>query len=111
DLPAKGKVGIVFGSWYKPLLDEAARKHPDENKIQSLANSIKEFENTLAHNGVQVVKLWYHLSRKAQRKRTANLLEDPDTAWQVRPEDRKVDKKFKRLRDAATLAISLTHEE
>ncbi len=111
NLPAKGKTGIVFGSWYGPLLAEAARKNPDQEKIQSLARATREFESTLASNGVQIVKLWYHLSQQAQKKRTAELLSDPDTAWQVRPEDIKAGKKFERLRNAAALAISLTHDE
>ncbi|MGB6104083.1 MAG: polyphosphate:AMP phosphotransferase [Pusillimonas sp.] len=108
NLPAKGKTGIVFGSWYWPLLKEAARKKPRQKKILALSQDIREFENTLAQNGVQIVKLWYHLSRQAQQKRTESLLSDPDTAWQVRPEDLKVQKKFVRLRDAGSLAISLT---
>lgn len=110
-IPAKGQTGIVFGSWYQPLLTEAARKHPDQEKIQSLARATCEFESTLASNGVQVIKLWYHLSQDAQKKRTAELLSDPDTAWQVRPEDIKAGKKFARLRDAGSLVISLTHAD
>lgn len=76
NLPAKGKTGIVFGSWYGPLLAEAARKNPDQEKIQSLARATREFESTLASNGVQIVKLWYHLSQQAQKKRTAELLSE-----------------------------------
>lgn len=111
NLPAKGKTGIVFGSWYQPLLAEAARKNPDQEKIRSMARAIREFESTLTDNGVQIVKLWYHLSKKAQKRRTAELLSNPDTAWQVRPEDVKAGKKFERLRDAASLAISMTDGE
>lgn len=110
-LPALGKTGIVFGSWYAPLLKEAARKKPDQTKIQEYAHAILEFEHTLAQGDVQIVKLWYHLSQEAQSKRTADLLSDPDTAWQVQPEDIKVNKKFDRLRNAGMLALSLTHEK
>lgn len=110
NLPAKGKTGIVFGSWYRPLLQEAARKKPRQKRILALSRAIREFENTLAQNGVQVVKLWYHLSQQAQSERIEKLLSNPDTIWQVRPEDRKVKKKFPRLRDAGALAISLTHQ-
>ncbi|NYT84943.1 polyphosphate:AMP phosphotransferase [Pollutimonas harenae] len=109
-LPAKGKTGIVFGSWYRPLLKEAARKKPRQKRILALSRVIRDFENTLAQNGVQVVKLWYHLSQRAQVQRTEKLLSDPDTAWRVKPEDLKVKKKFPRLRDAGALAITLTHE-
>lgn len=109
-LPAKGRTGIVFGSWYTDMLAEAASKNPDQKKIQALSRSIRQFETTLAQNNVQVLKLWYHLSQEAQNKRTQKLLANPDTAWQVRPEDLKVNKKFSRLRDAAELTLSLTSE-
>lgn len=111
ELPPKGNVGIVFGSWYHDLLKEAARKKPDMQRIETLAEDIRDFESTLAHNGVQILKLWYHLSAEAQRTRVDQLLSDPDTAWQVAPEDIKVRKKFARLRNAGALAISLTDKE
>ena len=110
NLPAKGKTSIIFGHWYRPLLKEAGRKKPRARKIKALARTINEFENTLAHNGVQVVKLWYHLSKHAQKKRCKKLLSDPDTSWQVRPADLKVEKHFSRLRQAAETTLSLTHE-
>ena len=107
-LPAKGRIGIVFGSWYAPLLKEAARKRPDAGRIDQEAERIRRFEAELAANGVQIVKLWYHLSAPAQAQRTRALLSSPETAWQVVPEDRKVPKKFDRLRSAGMAAIERT---
>ncbi len=109
-LPPRGRTGIVFGSWYKPLLAEAARKSPNLRKLSALAQEIRRFEETLNDNGVQIVKLWFHLSREAQARRTDQLLADPDTAWQVMPEDIKVRKKFDRLRKAGELAIRLSND-
>jgi polyphosphate:AMP phosphotransferase len=107
-LPAKGRIGIVFGSWYAPLLKEAARKRPDAGRIDREVERIRRFEAELAANGVQIVKLWYHLSAQAQAERTRALLSSPETAWQVVPEDRKVPKKFDRLRNAGLAAIAGT---
>lgn len=109
-MPAKGRSAIVFGSWYRPLFQELAEKDPDPEKIYDIAHTIRDFERTLADNGVQVLKLWYHLSKDAQEKRTEKLLKDPDTAWQVNPDDLKVSKKFGKAREAGLLAMSLTHE-
>lgn len=109
-LPPRGRTGIVFGSWYKPLLAEAAKKSPDLQKLSPMAQEIRRFEETLDNNGVQIVKLWFHLSRDAQARRTDQLLADPDTAWQVMPEDIKVRKKFDRLRKAGELAIRLSND-
>jgi polyphosphate kinase 2 (PPK2 family) len=111
ELPPKGSVGIVFGSWYRELLTEAGKKQPDMRRIKTLAADIRDFESTLAQNGVQLLKLWYHMSAKAQKARVDELLSDPDTAWQVAPEDIKVRKKFSRLRDAGALAIAQTDRD
>ncbi|PWF21552.1 polyphosphate:AMP phosphotransferase [Corticimicrobacter populi] len=111
DLPAKGETGVIFGSWYGSLLTEASRKKPDPDLIRRYASQINQFEAMLAQEGVQVVKLWYHLSAKAQKKRTETLLADPDTAWRVTEADLKVQKRFKRLRQAAEDTIGLTHQD
>ncbi len=107
-LPGKGRTGVVFGSWYTPLLKEAGRKHPDEGRILEQAGEIRHFEAMLAAEGVRVVKLWFHLSRDAHAERTRKLLADPETAWQVTALDRKVHRRYKRLRRAAQLVAQLT---
>ncbi|HYG43454.1 MAG TPA: polyphosphate:AMP phosphotransferase [Bordetella sp.] len=109
ELPAKGRTGIVFGSWYAPLLQEAARKNPRQRRIEAHTEAIRRFEAVLAAEGVQIVKLWYHLSAQAQAERIQRLLASPETAWQVTPADRKVHRKYHRLCDAGRLAIGLTH--
>lgn len=108
DLPAKGSTGIVFGSWYTPLLREATRKHPDQDTIEAQAVMIRRFEAMLAAEGVQIIKLWFHLSAKAQRDRAKRLLANPETAWQVSPVDLKVYKKYDRIRTGGQTVLNLT---
>lgn len=107
-LPPKGRSGIVFGSWYSPLFRLLAEKNPKRSQVERLASSIHDFETLLARDGVQILKLWYHLSRDAQRERTARLAADPDTAWMVHPDDYLVERNFKRLRRAADTMLSLS---
>ena len=108
ELPPKGQTGIVFGSWYGALLAEAKRKHPDTEKMAQYARIINRFEAMLAAEGVQVVKLWFHLSRDAHKKRIEKLLQDSETAWRVSRADRKAQKHFKRLSLAGEIAITQT---
>jgi polyphosphate:AMP phosphotransferase len=108
ELPARGSVGVVFGSWYTALFMETVRKKPNARRIARLTDDIARFETMLANEGVQLVKLWYHLSRDAQRRRCKELEAHPDTAWRVSDADRKVAKKFKRLRAGAETVVATT---
>ncbi|HEY4126345.1 MAG TPA: hypothetical protein VGM36_17090, partial [Rhizomicrobium sp.] len=108
NLPANGESGVVFGSWYWPLARAAYAKKRNADRIESHARAIRKFEATLCANGVQVVKLWFHLSKQAQAARTKRLLSDPETAWQVQPDDIKVVRKFDRLRQAGEETLRLT---
>ena len=110
-LPAKGSTGVVFGSWYRDLFEELAQKTPDEGRVRALAQEVREFESVLTHNGVQVVKLWFHMSKKGQEERVDALLANPDTSWQVNPLDLEVRKKFDRARAIGALAMTLTHDK
>ena len=50
---------------------------------QQIANN---FEQMLVDDGYAVVKLFVHVSKKAQKKRLEALYENPDTAWRVSKE-------------------------
>ncbi len=107
-LPAKGEIGIVFGSGYTPLFKAAARKHQDIDALEQNIRFVRRLEANLVANGVQVIKLWFHLSREAQRARTEQLLSNPSTAWQVNKLDLKAQKKFESIRRAGQLIIEAT---
>jgi polyphosphate:AMP phosphotransferase len=91
-----------------PLLAEAASKHPDQEILEQETDRIRRFESMLTANNVQIIKLWYHLSAKAQAARTKHLLSSPETSWQVSPADRKVAKNFDRLRQGGKTVLTLT---
>lgn len=108
DLPPKGSTGIVFGSWYTPLILETIRKKPNQEVIEAQAAAIRRFESMLAAEGVQIIKLWFHLSAKAQKDRAERLLASPETSWQVSPVDLKVNKKFDRIRAGGQIVLNHT---
>lgn len=109
-MPPRGSMGVVFGSWYAPLMALALKKKQrDTDRYAAMVEAISKFETMLAAEGVQVVKLWFHLSRAAQRARCEALLADPDTAWRVSKEDLAVADGYGRLRDAGEAVVSATH--
>ena len=70
-LPPKGKIGIMFGSWYtKPIVDRALG-HIDQDTFNSELHTIGRFERGLIDDGTLIIKLWFHLPRDEQEKRLA----------------------------------------
>ncbi|HWA78032.1 MAG TPA: polyphosphate:AMP phosphotransferase [Polyangiaceae bacterium] len=86
-LPPKGKIGVFFGSWYtEPIVSHALGKSSDGRFAQSLGE-IRRFEQMLAAEGALILKFWFHLGKKAQRKRLDTLWSDKHNRFRVEKED------------------------
>jgi AMP-polyphosphate phosphotransferase len=86
-LPPKGKIGILFGSWYTaPIIDRVFRNTGRGDLLQSI-EEINRFEKMLADEGALILKFWFHLSKEAQRGRLKALRSDPETRWRVTKRD------------------------
>jgi len=93
-LPERGKIGVFNRSHYEEVL--VVRVHDGALAAQNLPDaggkgfwegrfeSIREFEQHLARNGTVVVKFWLNVSRKAQKKRLLERIEDPEKNWKFR---------------------------
>ncbi|RYE83967.1 MAG: hypothetical protein EOO75_18700, partial [Myxococcales bacterium] len=86
-LPAKGLTGIFFGSWYHDPLDQRLHGRMSERGLDQSIGDIRKFEQMLADEGALVLKFWFHLSKKAQKKRLKSLESDPRTRWRITPQD------------------------
>jgi len=107
-LPARGRVGIFFGSWYtEPILQRTYREIKN-TQLDSALDQIAFFEKMLVDDGALIIKLWYHLSKKAQRKRLEEMEENPKTRWRVTPTDWKHYKLYNRFITATERVIRRT---
>jgi len=72
-LPAKGRMGLFLGNWYtRPIVDraEGGKKSAEfEHELRRIAT----FERMLADDGMLLVKVWLHLSKRDQRRRLESL--------------------------------------
>ncbi|WP_342129097.1 polyphosphate:AMP phosphotransferase [Hydrogenophaga sp. OTU3427] len=82
-LPPKGHIGILFGSWYVDPLTDAVTGLDTRDRFAHRLERIRQFERMLVAEGVVLVKLWFHLSKKAAKARFKRLESDPKTAWRV----------------------------
>ncbi len=86
-LPPKGKIGVLFGSWYSDPIIGRVRGRMRNGELAAELDRIRSFEQMLVDEGAVLVKLWFHLSKKAQKKRLTELERDKLTSWRVTPQD------------------------
>jgi polyphosphate:AMP phosphotransferase len=68
-MPPRGSMAVMFGSWYtEPIINHALGKW-DEARLDVEMGHIEQLERMLTDDGTLLIKLWYHLSSKAQQER------------------------------------------
>ncbi len=107
-LPARGRIGIFFGSWYtEPILRRTTGKIGNA-RFEADLSRVAFFEKELAKDGALFVKCWFHLSKDAQKKRLKKFEKDPETRFKVTRLDWKHFGHFDRFVGVAERALRLT---
>src|SRR5438270_11508506 len=91
-LPERGHIGIFNRSYYEEVL--VVRVHPEilknervpeqligKDLWQDRFDDIKNFERYLSNNGVVVRKFFLNVSKKEQKKRFLDRLDQPEKNW------------------------------
>jgi PPK2 family polyphosphate:nucleotide phosphotransferase len=97
-LPERGRIGIFNRSYYEEVLvvrvhEEilARQKTPAELVTKKIwkerLQDIAGFEEYLARNGTAVLKFFLHVSRKEQKKRFMERLDQPEKNWKFSAAD------------------------
>lgn len=97
-LPPKGKIGILFGNWYTDPIVRSTAKDIGPDKLGTELERIRSFEQMLVDDGAVILKLWFHLSKKGQKKRFEELEKDKLTRWRVTKKDWKNFEQYDRYR-------------
>jgi PPK2 family polyphosphate:nucleotide phosphotransferase len=99
-LPERGRIGIFNRSYYEETL--VVRVHREFLAKQKLPpalvgkaiwkeryQDIRDFERYLTRNGIAVCKFFLHVSKREQRKRFLERLENPEKYWKFSANDAK----------------------
>ena len=99
-LPEKGKIGIFNRSHYESVL--VCKVHPEYNLSEKVRKSISDFddkfwgnryesirnfEKHLAENGTTIIKIFLNVSKKEQKKRFLDRINEPDKNWKFAASD------------------------
>lgn len=107
-LPPKGRIGVFFGSWYTDPIIRRVYGQTKNGDLDQALNRIADFEEMLAADGAIILKIWLHLSKKAQKQRLERLESSKKTAWRVTPLDWKHFKLYDRFVKVSDRAIRHT---
>ena len=99
-LPEKGKIGIFNRSHYESVL--VCKVHPEYNLSEKVwksvsdfddkfwknrYESIRNFEKHLAENGTTIIKIFLNVSKKEQKKRFLDRINEPEKNWKFSSSD------------------------
>lgn len=122
-LPERGRIGIHNRSHYENVL--ICKVHPEipaaERQIPLTAinndfwqrryKSIREFEDHLTGTGTTLIKFFLHISKKEQKQRFLERIEDPTKNWKFSAADVKERERWKDYQSAYQDAINETSTE
>ena len=94
DIPEKGKFVFYDTYWMEAITDERISGDMDDKDYEQKIDSIKRTERSLVDNGYLVMKFFFHIGKKEQKRRLELLLSDKDTKWRVDKNDLKENKNY-----------------
>jgi AMP-polyphosphate phosphotransferase len=86
-LPGWGGMAVLDRTWYGRVLVERVEGFAPEEAWRRAYGEIVDLENTLAAEGMIIVKFWLHLSPEEQLRRFESRRADPYRAWKLTDED------------------------
>ena len=87
EIPEAGKFKFFDTCWMKEVTEGVARGELSDEEYKARIRSINTTERQLTDNGYLVMKFFFHISRKEQKKRLEALGDDKNTSWRVKEED------------------------
>ncbi|MCA1791082.1 MAG: polyphosphate:AMP phosphotransferase, partial [Thioalkalivibrio sp.] len=107
-LPPKGRMGVLFGSWYSDPISMRVSDRVDDDGLDVMLKRINTFEKMLVDGGVLLIKLWFHLGKKMQVERIRKLRRNPKTKWRIGDRDLAALKSYDTFRAVAEQTLRLT---
>lgn len=82
-IPEAGKFAFLDSGWMGEITKKRLLKEIDKDEYKKDIESVKRFERQLTDNGYLVLKFFFDIDEKEQKKRLDKLLDDKNTRWRV----------------------------
>jgi polyphosphate kinase 2 len=86
-LPTAGEIVLFDRSWYNRAGVERVMGFCTEDEYTEFMRQCPEFERNLVRSGIHLIKFWFSVSRKEQRRRFKERKSHPLKHWKLSPID------------------------
>ncbi len=89
ELPNPGEIVLFDRSWYNRAVVEPVMGFCNHQEYNQFMVQVPGFEHMLYEDGVKIIKFWFSISKKEQKKRMDSRLLNPLKKWKFSPVDQK----------------------
>lgn len=86
-LPTRGEMVLFDRSWYNWAGVEKVMGFCNDEEYHEFIRQAPEFESNLVRSGIHLIKFWFSVSRKEQRRRFTERKSHPLKQWKLSPFD------------------------
>ncbi len=87
ELPNPGEIVLFDRSWYNRAVVEPVMGFCTPKEYNQFMVQVPGFEHMLYEDGVHIIKFWFSISKKEQKKRIESRLLNPLKKWKFSPVD------------------------
>ena len=98
-IPEAGKFVFMDSGWMSEVTKQKLSGELSDEDYKKRVESIKRFERQLTDNGYLLLKFFFNIDKKEQKKRLNKLKEDKNTKWRVSEYDKWQNKHYEECFD------------
>jgi polyphosphate:AMP phosphotransferase len=110
-LPPKGRITVLDRSWCGRVLEDRVNETVKKGVWAKAYDEILSFERQLSSDGYLIIKFFFHIDKKVQKKRFKDLEDNRATRWRVTESDWKHHKQYEDYLKAYEDMLTKTHTE
>lgn len=108
-LPNPGELVFFDRSWYNRAVVEPVMGFCSEKQYRKFMGQVPEFEHLLYEDNLKMIKFWFSITKKEQKKRFTDRLNNPLKRWKFSPVDEKGQELWDRYTHFKEQMFSKTH--
>ena len=87
-LPDPGEMVFFDRSWYNRAVVEPVNGFCSKKEYNRFMNEVNHFERMLIEDGIQLIKIYFSISKKEQKQRIEHVRKNPLRRWELTEVDR-----------------------